>query len=214
MGNALISHIVVSVFLSVCMAIFSIINIHNIIGGTRERRVGKAYAEVEPPHGLLFSMAAFSTLFFFILSALYVILSLCSMMDNPILTSIQLPNSEFIQGMGITLMAIGYKLFISSVIVRGRYSVSWEMTEDHKLIVTGPYRYIRHPSYMGYFLMFSGLSLIWLNLLSFLPLIGIAGYVRVTDIEEQLLMKRFGTEYEVYRKKTGRFIPKAFKGRT
>jgi len=214
MGNALISHIVVSAFLSVCMAIYFVINIHNIIGGTRERRVGKAYAEVEHPHGLLFSMAAFSTLLFFVLSLFYVVLSLCNMMDGPISASMQLPNGEFIQGMGIILMASGYTLFVSSVIVRGRYSVSWEMPEDHKLIVTGPYRYIRHPSYMGYFLMFVGLSMIWLNLLSFLPFIGIAGYVRVTDIEEQLLMKRFGTEYEVYRKKTGRFFPKVFKGRT
>jgi len=61
--------------------------------------------------------------------------------------------------------------------------------------------------------MFIGLSMIWLNLLSFLPLLGIAGYVRLADIEEQLLMKRFGTKYEIYRKKTGRFIPKVFKGR-
>ena len=214
MGNPLISHIVVSVFLSVCMAIFFIINIHNIIGGTRGRGVGKAYAEVEPPDGLLFSMAAFSTMLFFVLSLFYVVLSLCNMMDGPILASMQLPNSELFRGMGIILTAMGYTLHVSSVIVRGRYSVSWAMPEDHKLIVTGPYRYIRHPSYMGYFLMFIGLSMIWLNILSFLPLIGIAGYVRVTEVEEQLLMKRFGTEYEVYREKTGRFFPKAFKGRT
>jgi hypothetical protein len=114
---------------------------------------------------------------------------------------------------GSCLTAMGYMLFISSVIVRGRYSVSWEMPDDHKLIVTGPYRYIRHPSYTGYFLMFIGLSMMWLNLMSSLPLLGIVGYVRVADIEEQLLTKRFGTKYEIYRKETGRFIPKAFKGR-
>jgi len=46
------------------MAIFFMVNIHNIMGGTRKRRVAKAYAEVEPPHGPLFSMTSFGTLLF------------------------------------------------------------------------------------------------------------------------------------------------------
>lgn len=209
----MISYILVSAFLAVCMASFFTINIYNLMAGAQERGTGKAYAEVEPPRGLLYSLAALSTLLLFVLSVIYISLSLYGAMDIPILAYIQLPNNEFIQGMGIVLTAIGYTLFISSVIARGRYSVSWEMPEDHKLIVTGPYHYIRHPSYTGYFLMFTGLSMIWLNLLSFLPLLGIVGYVRVTDIEEQLLLKRFGTKYEIYRKKTGRFFPMMFKGR-
>jgi len=118
------------------------------------------------------------------------------------------PYDSIVQVGGLVLLAAGYVLFIWSVIARGRYAVSWDMPEDHKLVTWGPYRYVRHPSYLAYFLMFPGLVLAWLNLLAIPSLIAIPGYYSVVDNEEKILIERFGEEYRRHQEKTGRFFPR------
>ena len=105
-------------------------------------------------------------------------------------------------------MGVGFLVFIWSVVTRGRHSVSWEMSDEHALITWGPYRHVRHPSYLGYFLMFSGLLLTWLNLVALIPLVAIPGYAKIAVTEEELLKQRFGDAYMRYMESTGRFIPK------
>lgn len=106
------------------------------------------------------------------------------------------------------LTFFGYFIFLWSVFARGRYATTWKMLENHKLVTWGPYRYVRHPSYLAYFLMFFGLFLILLNLLALLPLIAIPGYIKIVEYEEKLLIKRFDEKYIEYQRKTGKFIPK------
>ncbi len=119
----------------------------------------------------------------------------------------QFPFIFSIQIVGLVLTSVGYFVFVWSVAVRGRYAVSWAMPENQRLVTSGPYRYVRHPSYLGYFLMFFGLFFLWPNLFTLLPLVAIPGYFRVTFEEERLLVRRFGDEYVEYQRKTGRFIP-------
>jgi len=59
---------------------------------------------------------------------------------------------------------------------------------DHRLVTWGPYRYVRHPSYSGYFLMFMGLALTVNNPLVLAPILAVAGYARLVDTEERLLV--------------------------
>lgn len=112
------------------------------------------------------------------------------------------------QVLGIILTALGYFVFMWSVIVRGRYAVSWAMPGSQELVTWGPYKYVRHPSYLGYFLMFTGLLLLWLNVLALFPLLAVPGYCQLTFREESLLLRRFGEKYAEYQRKTGRFLPK------
>lgn len=82
------------------------------------------------------------------------------------------------------------------------------MPENHKLVTWGPYRYVRHPAYLAYFILFIGLPLTLLNLIAIIPLIAVPGYIRIANIEEALLTKRFGNEYQRYQQATGKFFPK------
>jgi protein-S-isoprenylcysteine O-methyltransferase Ste14 len=97
---------------------------------------------------------------------------------------------------------------------------------SHKLIKTGPYAYVRHPSYTFAFILVGGMLLVHQRLTNFFPnttwvqtMFSIAGILttfiigmlflqrRVTREEEEL-KKTFGKEWTQYASKTKRFIPK------
>lgn len=202
----------IAFFLMTCLTVFFSINLFNLARTRRskhEQKV-KVYAEVERPKGVIFVLAAFGTLFFFLESIAYPFLAFTGLL--PLIQHFPLQlhcqHDSFVQVVGILLELAGYALFLWSVLERGRYSVSWEMPENHKLITSGPYRYVRHPSYLAYFLMFIGLFVSLLNLVALVPLVAIPGYVSLTTYEEELLIQRFGKEYVGYQKRTGRFLPR------
>ena len=83
------------------------------------------------------------------------------------------------------------------------------LTEDHELIVTGPYRFVRHPIYASIFGMLLATVFAW----SWWPL-GIAAvvfYIIGTEIriraEDSLLAARFGEKFTAWRSKTPAYLP-------
>ncbi|MCS7364863.1 MAG: isoprenylcysteine carboxylmethyltransferase family protein [archaeon GB-1867-035] len=110
--------------------------------------------------------------------------------------------------LGLTLFTAGFLLQDWSIIARGRYLTDWEMPSDHRLVTWGPYKYIRHPYYTGYFLMFIGWLILWLKPSAILPILSIPAIIYVAGEEEKLLVKRFGSKYIEYMEKTGKFLPK------
>ena len=197
-------------FLVVCLATFFAVNLYNVVKFHLGRKNVKVYAEIRRPRSFTLPLAAFGTLLFFLESILFAFLAFTGFSSalHVFPLQLQFQSDSYVQMAGIVLTGAGYFLFIWSVVARGKYAVSWAMSKNHKLVTWGPYRYVRHPSYLGYFLMFSGLFLIWLNLVAILPLVAVPGYVQITVAEEELLIRRFGEEYIRYQKKTGWFFPK------
>lgn len=210
--QTMLSELHIALFLVACLASFFSLNLLNFARTVRSRprRTTKACAEVERPKGLIFTLTAFGTMLFFLESMAYpfLVLTGLSQWGDPFLPQLHFQHGLYVQVVGILLETVGYSLFLWSVLKRGRYAVSWEMRENHKLVTSGPYRYLRHPSYLAYFLMFFGLFFILLNPIALIPLVAIPGYVCVAICEEQLLASRFGEEYTEYQKRTGRFLPK------
>lgn len=84
-----------------------------------------------------------------------------------------------------------------------------EHTSKHKLVTWGIYKFIRHPSYFGFFWWFIGTQL-WLGNTIFLVL----GLVKLWQFfknrivfEEKYLMSFFGDDYANYRSNTTTGIP-------
>ena len=78
-----------------------------------------------------------------------------------------------------------------------------------ELIVTGVFRIVRHPIYLGAILFYLGASLITMSIASVLFLIVIIGfYIYIAKYEERILTKEFGQDYLEYKKKTGMLFPK------
>jgi protein-S-isoprenylcysteine O-methyltransferase Ste14 len=83
---------------------------------------------------------------------------------------------------------------------------------DHRLVTTGPYRYLRHPSYTGALVAALGFGIALGHWTSTVILvggwaIGIAYRIRV---EETVLRGAFGAAYEEYCARTRRVIPRLF----
>jgi protein-S-isoprenylcysteine O-methyltransferase Ste14 len=86
--------------------------------------------------------------------------------------------------------------------------------KDHSLVVSGPYRWVRHPFYTATFVGLVAGSVAMANwFFLVLGALGIGFLVARTRIEEGKLVERFGDEYRDYMKRTGRFVPR-LKGRS
>ncbi len=74
----------------------------------------------------------------------------------------------------------------------------------------GPYHWVRHPMYTSFILLWVGFLFISTNwFIGFTGILGFAWAIVVrTPKEEQMMIERFGEEYIVYMKRTGRYLPR------
>lgn len=122
----------------------------------------------------------------------------------------RLPAPQVFYATGVILFVIGLIVRWGSIIYLGRFfTVDVAIARDHQLITTGPYRYVRHPSYSGTLLIFLGFSLCMLNLFSMaailLPIS--AAFLWRMRVEETALKDAFGDRYRSYAASTRRLIP-------
>lgn len=80
---------------------------------------------------------------------------------------------------------------------------------EHRLVTSGPYRWVRHPLYTIGASLFLALGLLADNW--FIGLLGILAFIAMairTPKEEANLIEKFGDEYRAYMQRTGRFLPR------
>ncbi len=80
-----------------------------------------------------------------------------------------------------------------------------------RLAVTGPYAHVRNPVYIGNLLLLAGLA-VACELLWAVPLVLAWGglvYALAVRFEESRLLKRYGAEYERFRARVPRWLPRA-----
>ena len=78
-----------------------------------------------------------------------------------------------------------------------------------RVIQSGPYAYIRHPSYAGAWLTYAGTPVFlgcWYALALTIPTLSIA-FVRRIRLEEATLAAALGPEYVEYSQRTARLVP-------
>ncbi len=120
------------------------------------------------------------------------------------------PPDDGIAWAGIASTYLGVSLAVWARYCIGEYwSGRVTLKEGHRLIQSGPYRFVRHPIYTGLFTAVIGRALIigeWRDLLGvFLVLVT---HARKAQREEKLLISEFGDEYQEYRKVTGFLFPR------
>jgi protein-S-isoprenylcysteine O-methyltransferase len=113
-------------------------------------------------------------------------------------------------GAGVAIFFAGLFLRWCAIFYLGQFfTVDVSIAKDHRLIDSGPYRLIRHPSYLGALLAFAGLGIClgnWLSLVMITVPITIA-FLRRIAIEEEALVEALGPRYTDYARRTRRLIP-------
>jgi protein-S-isoprenylcysteine O-methyltransferase Ste14 len=115
------------------------------------------------------------------------------------------------------LTIVGFVILWSGVLLRNysikilgkHFTATIQLQKEHKLISTGPYSAIRHPSYLGALLALVG-SAMFLNSLigTFAAVVAmITAYVVRIKAEEKVLENLFGNEYQDYKNRTKKLIP-------
>lgn len=114
-----------------------------------------------------------------------------------------------IRWLGVVLYTIGGVLRIAPVFVLGRrFSGLVAIQPGHRLVTSGLYGIIRHPSYLGLFVLSLGWALAFRSgvgvILAVLNLVVVLARI---ESEERLLGETFGAEYDAYRTRTWRLLP-------
>ena len=79
-----------------------------------------------------------------------------------------------------------------------------------KLVIQGPYRFVRNPMYVGAIVSIAGAALFYqsLWLLGYTGILFLLSHCFVVFYEELTLRKTFGQEYETYCRQVNRWLPK------
>ncbi|HEY9075160.1 MAG TPA: isoprenylcysteine carboxylmethyltransferase family protein [Anaerolineaceae bacterium] len=117
-------------------------------------------------------------------------------------------NSFFAVGMVLVIM--GFIVRIHSIrTLKHYFTYSVAKMENHKIIATGLYKYIRHPGYLGQIMIFLGISISasnWVSILFMMIPVSI-GYLYRISIEEKFMSEQLGEDYLIYREHTKKIIP-------
>ena len=112
-------------------------------------------------------------------------------------------------GLGIAFVLAGIALRWYAVITLGRFFTTRVRTSPGQHVITsGPYKFVRHPSYTGMLLTVLGILLCltnWLSLACFL--IALPGFAYRIRVEERALANALGDPYRDYMRRTRRLVP-------
>lgn len=116
---------------------------------------------------------------------------------------------EAVRWIGVLLYTAGGVLRLAPVFVLGRrFSGLVAIQPEHRLVTSGFYGVIRHPSYLGLFVLTLGWGLAFRSgvgvIIAVLMLVVVVARI---EAEERLLSETFGAEYDAYRARTWRLAP-------
>ncbi|HEX4256569.1 MAG TPA: isoprenylcysteine carboxylmethyltransferase family protein [Streptosporangiaceae bacterium] len=114
---------------------------------------------------------------------------------------------------GLTLIVACVAIRAWSIITLGRFfQYSIRIQSGHTVVTTGPYRFVRHPSYTGLSLGVAGYALacgdVW-SLLAAAALAGAGLTIRIR-VEERQLGESLGADYATFAAHRKRLIPGVF----
>jgi protein-S-isoprenylcysteine O-methyltransferase Ste14 len=121
-----------------------------------------------------------------------------------------LPSEPVIQLLAVLLTAVGVGLAIWARAHLGKYwSGDVTIRQEHRLIRTGPYRFVRHPIYSGMLLALIGTVQ---AIGEYRAIVGFAvillGFIKKATKEESFLQIQFGADFDEHKRHTGFFLPR------
>jgi protein-S-isoprenylcysteine O-methyltransferase Ste14 len=110
----------------------------------------------------------------------------------------------------LAIMLCGFGLRIWAALTLGKYYTTTLMiTDNQKVISSGPYSRIRHPGYLAEMLLWSAFGVLSGDLIAMiiLPTMFVAAYLYRISSEEKMLVSELGDIYRQYQRRTHKLIP-------
>ena len=100
-------------------------------------------------------------------------------------------------------------IFGGFILLAASWKVLYAAQKEGKLATEGPYRYVRHPQYVGFIVIMFGFLLQWPTLvtLAMFPVLYVM-YVRLAHREEREVAAEFGESWNAYAAVTPRWVPR------
>jgi len=141
--------------------------------------------------------------------------------DSSLLTLLRCGTVSYvIKAIGVSLLVFGIIIFIQTWVELARagnffplLTISRRHLGPEKLVTTGLYNQVRHPMFLAYAAMLTGLSLWFSSIFAVawvVLLVVLIGITVLIDTEERELYLWFGEEYREYQKVTPVFFPRLF----
>jgi protein-S-isoprenylcysteine O-methyltransferase Ste14 len=127
----------------------------------------------------------------------------------PALNRSLIPQTPISFTIGAVLTAAGLLFAVWARQVIGRnWSASVTVKQDHALVTSGPYAWVRHPIYTGLMVALIG-SAVALGLVraAIAVLIALAAISYKLRVEERVMLEQFGATYRAYSARVPRLIP-------
>jgi protein-S-isoprenylcysteine O-methyltransferase Ste14 len=113
-------------------------------------------------------------------------------------------------GLGIAICGVGLSIW-ARLTLGENWSNFPTIKQDHALIVSGPYRAVRHPIYAGLLFALLGSALQHGLVRSFLAVLTcVVGLYLKVSVEEEFMVQRFGEAYLRYRRNVSTLVPFLF----
>lgn len=121
-----------------------------------------------------------------------------------------LPGMPAIAWGGVALGGLGLAVRIWAVLtLRERYTRTLLIQAEHSVERRGPYRWVRHPGYLGSLLSLNGVAAASGSLVVLIASLAatLAAYAYRIRVEDEMLIQRFGEAYAAYRREVATLIP-------
>ena len=128
----------------------------------------------------------------------------------PWLGMLWVPFPDWLRWMGVGLATGGCVVYAWSRATLGKeWSSRLQTREQHRLVTSGPYAWMRHPIYAALMGFLSGLALVTANwfFIAIFVLSAVDLILRIPK-EERMMIEKFGEEYKAYMQRRGRFFPR------
>ncbi|MEO1486471.1 MAG: isoprenylcysteine carboxylmethyltransferase family protein [Bacteroidota bacterium] len=108
------------------------------------------------------------------------------------------------------VLASTFNLASAHVFVKHGDGTPLPADQTKKLVIAGPYKYVRNPMALTGIVQGAAVALYFASLpvLVYALLGGILWHIVVRPLEEKNMLKRFGEDYENYRKEVGLWVPR------
>jgi protein-S-isoprenylcysteine O-methyltransferase Ste14 len=124
----------------------------------------------------------------------------------------------FYENANVWSLITGFLITVAGEMIR-LWGVSYAGSETRttgdvggsRLIISGPFAYVRNPLYVGNILMYTGIGIMSFALFPYLQIAGLIffslQYYVIVKEEETYLYSTFGSDYKEYTKNVNRFLP-------